>query len=79
MDEYIIMHENKEYLRKCLKEIEFILYNDYKLKLNRKKPKITSSKEVFVFLQYIFKVVNNKTIIKLRKDTLRKINKNMKK
>lgn len=79
MDDYIIMHEDKEYLRICLKEIESILYNDYKLKLNRKKTKITSSKEGFVFLQYIFKVVNNKTIIKLRKDTLRKINKNMKK
>lgn len=25
MDDYIIMHENKEYLRKCLKEIKFIL------------------------------------------------------
>lgn len=79
MDDYIIMHEDKEYLRICLKEIESILHNDYKLKLNRKKTKITSSKDGFVFLQYIFKVVNNKTIIKLRKDTLRKINENTKK
>ena len=40
---------------------------------------ITSSKEGFVFLQYKFKVINNKTIIKLRRDTINKIRKNLKK
>lgn len=79
MDDYIIMHEDKEYLKKCLIDIKSILYNEYKLKLNTKKTKITSSKEGFVFLEYSFKVINNKTIIKLRKDTLNKIKKNIKK
>lgn len=54
-------------------------YIIHKLKLNTKKTKITSSKEGFVFLEYYFKVINNKTIIKLRKSTLRKIKKNIKK
>lgn len=79
MDDYIIMHEDKEYLKTCLKEIESILNNVYKLKLNAKKTKITSSKEGFVFLQYKFKIINNKTIIKLRKETLIKIKKKIKK
>lgn len=54
-------------------------YIIYKLKLNTKKTKITSSKEGFTFLEYYFKVINNKTIIKLRKSTLRKIKKNIRK
>lgn len=62
-----------------LKEIKEILEKTYKLKVNSKKTKITSSKEGFVFLEYKFRVINNKTIINLRKDTLRKIKKNIKK
>ena len=49
MDDYIIMHEDREYLKKCLKEIKEILEIDYKLKINSKKTKISSSKEGFVF------------------------------
>jgi len=79
MDDYILMHEDKEYLNICYIEIKNILERDYKLKINSKKTSITSSKEGFVFLQYKFKVINNKTIIKLRKETLRKITKNIKK
>jgi len=79
MDDYILMHEDREYLKKCYQEIKEILERDYKLKVNSKKTKITSSKEGFVFLEYHFRVINNKTIIKLRKDTLRKIKKNIKK
>lgn len=37
MDDYIIMHKDKEYLKRCLIEIQDILYNIYKLKLNTKK------------------------------------------
>lgn len=79
MDDYIIMHKDKEYLKYALKRIEYILNNVYKLELNTKKTMITSSKEGFVFLQYKFKVINNKTIIKLRRDTINKIRKNLKK
>ena len=79
MDDYIIMHEDREYLSICLIEIKDILNRVYKLKINSKKTKITSSKEGFIFLEYKFRVINNKTIIKLRKDTIRKIKKNIKK
>lgn len=79
MDDYILMHEDKEYLKKCYLEIKEILEKEYKLKVNSKKTKITSSKEGFVFLEYKFRVINNKTIINLRKETLRKIKKNIKK
>ena len=79
MDDYIIMHQDKEYLKKCLQEIKQILEKEYKLKLNSKKTKITSSKEGFIFLEYKFRVINNKTIIKLRKETIRKIKKKIKK
>ena len=78
MDDYILMHEDREYLKKCYLEIKEILNRDYKLKVNSKKTKITSSKEGFIFLEYRFRVINNKTIINLRKDTLKKIKKNIK-
>ena len=78
MDDYILMHEDREYLKKCYLEIKEILERDYKLKVNSKKTKITSSKEEFIFLEYRFRVINNKTIINLRKDTLKKIKKNIK-
>ena len=73
MDDYILMHPDKEYLKKCLKEIEFILLNEYKLKLNRKKTMIVSSKEGFVFLSYRYRVINTKTIVNLRSETMNKI------
>lgn len=79
MDDYIIMHKDKEYLKYALKRIEYILNNVFKLEINTKKTMITSSKEGFIFLQYKFKVINNQTIIKLRRDTVNKIRKNLKK
>ena len=79
MDDYILMHPSKKYLQECLKEIEYILENEYKLKLNKKKTMITSSKEGFVFLGYRYKVINNKTIVSLRSDTIRKVRRNLRK
>jgi len=72
------MHQDKEYLQRCLIEIVKILNNEYKLQINKKKTNIVSIKEGFIFLQYRFKVVNNKTIIKLRYDTLNKVKRNLK-
>ena len=78
MDDYIIMHQDKEYLKYCLKKIEYILNHEYKLELNKKKISIVSIKEGFTFLQYRFKVINNKTIIKIKRDTLNKVKSNLK-
>ncbi len=79
MDDYILMHPDKEYLKKCLREIEDIFLNEYKLKLNKKKTMITNSKEGFVFLGYHYKVIGNKTVVRLRSDTIRKVKKTCKK
>ena len=79
MDDYILIHHDKEYLKYCLKEITRILNQEYKLEINKKKTNIVSIKQGFIFLQYRFQVVNNKTIIKLSSNTLNKAKKNIKK
>lgn len=65
MDDYIIIHEDKLYLKECLSKIEYILDKQYKLTLNSKKTFITDSKSGLTFLGYSFKIINKKTIIKL--------------
>lgn len=37
MDDFILMHEDKEYLKMIKNKLEEELLNTYKLKLNRKK------------------------------------------
>lgn len=49
MDDYILMHKDKEYLKKCLIEIKNILDKDYKLKINSKKTKSLHLKKVLSF------------------------------
>ena len=56
-----------------------MLNNDFKLEVNKKKTKIVSSYEGFTFLGYRFFIRNNKTVIKIKKDTLIKIKKRVKK
>ncbi len=79
MDDYIIIHHNKEYLNNCLKEIENKLNNEYKLVLNKNKTYIKSFKEGIVFLGYNIKVINKKTIIKLSRNTKNNIKNKTKK
>lgn len=67
MDDGILIHENKEYLKYCLYKIKKILYK-YKLKLNYKKTKIDNIKKELDFLGYRFNIINNKVIMKLRND-----------
>lgn len=78
MDDYVIIHHDKEYLKYCLSKIKDILNTEYKLQINENKTKITSSKEGFIFLQYKYKIVNGKTIIKLRRSSLNNIKNNIK-
>ena len=78
MDDYVIIHHDKEYLKYCLSKIKDILNTEYKLQINENKTKITSSKEGFIFLQYKYKIVNDKTIIKLRRSSLNNIKNNIK-
>lgn len=78
MDDYIIIHEDREYLKKCLKIIEDKLNKEYKLEINKKKTHITKCDIGVTFLGYIFLVKNKKTIVKLSSSTRRNIKKGIK-
>ena len=78
MDDYIIIHQDKEYLKYCLSIIKDKLYNEYKLELNKNKTIISSSSNGINFLGYNFKVINKKTISTLSQSTKRNIRKGIK-
>ena len=69
MDDYILIHNSKEYLKDSLELIENKINNEYKLKLNNKKTIISNSNQGISFLGYTYKVKDNKTIIKLSSNT----------
>ena len=75
MDDFIIIHEDKDYLKLCLKQIRKYLYNKLKLELNEKKTRIDNIKNGIDFLGYRFIIKNNKVIMKLRN----RVKKNFKK
>jgi len=77
MDDGIILHKDKEYLKFCLAEITKIIHK-YKLKLND-KTQITSIKEGFDFLGFRYYIKNNKIIMKVKKQTKRRFKRKMKK
>lgn len=79
MDDFILIHPDKEVLKNAYDYIKNTLEVKYKLKLNNKKTKITNCKEGFSFLGYTFKVINKKTIIKIKRDSYEKIKRNVKK
>ena len=58
MDDGILIHESKEYLKYCLEKIKEIL-EEYGLELNE-KTKIYTKKEGVTFLGFHFKIKNNK-------------------
>lgn len=66
MDDGVLIHENKEYLKYCLKEIQKIL-DKYKLELNT-KTKIYKSNEGIEFLGFRF-IIGNKIIMRIKNST----------
>ena len=66
MDDFIILHEDKDYLKLCLKQIRKYLFDNLKLELNEKKTRIDSIRNGIDFLGYRFIIKNNKVIMKLR-------------
>jgi len=70
MDDGLLIHENKDYLKYCLREIVKIL-DEYKLKLNN-KTKIININEGFVFLGFKYYIKNNKVIMKVTNQTKRR-------
>ena len=78
MDDGVLIHEDKEYLKYCMSEIcSFLKY--YKLNLNEKKTRIDSIKNGLDFLGFRFYIINNKIIMKVRNDIKKKFKKKIKK
>ena len=67
VDDFVIIHENKNYLKYCLNKIKEKIEKEYKLKLNPKKTRIDNIINGIDFLGYIFYIKNGKVILKLRK------------
>ena len=78
MDDFIIMHEDKNYLKECLNLISEKLKNEFYLEINQNKTKIYSIKQGFIFLGYRFFLKDKKTICILRNETYGKLKKNVK-
>ena len=74
MDDFIILHENKNYLKWCLTKIEVFLKNELKLELNVKKTKIHSIHNV----GYRFILDNYKLIVRVGKRGRRNFRKKLK-
>ena len=79
MDDFIILHSNKEYLKFCLDKITKKLNKEYELEINPKKTIIKSIKNGIDFLGYSFYLKNNKLILKLKKKTKYKFKKKLNK
>ena len=77
MDDGVLLSNDKEHLKYCLKEIEKIV-NKYKLKLNNKTKIINVSIEGLDFLGFRFYIINNKLIMKVRNDTKKRFKRKMK-
>ena len=78
MDDGVLLHENKDYLNYCLKEIEKYL-ELLKLTLNKKKTRIDSIKNGIDFLGYRFYLKDNKVILKVRNNTKKRFKRKMNK
>ena len=72
MDDYVIIHQDKVYFKKCLDIITSKLSNEYNLLVNKNKTYISSSKNGIPFLGYYIKVINKKTIIRLNNNSKNK-------
>lgn len=76
MDDFVLMHEDKQYLRYCYQEINNQL-KELKLSFN-KKTQIVESHHGFVFLGYRFVLKKKKLYILLQGRTKKKIRKKLK-
>ena len=76
-DDGVLISDDKEYLKYCLKEITRII-NKYKLELNMKKTRIYSIDNGFEFIGFRFIRKNNKLLIKVKNQTKRKFKRKLK-
>jgi len=78
MDDMIIFSDDISKLKEISNIIEQKLSNEYLLQLNKQKTNITSIKQGFNFCGYRFRVINNKTIIQISRDTYKRVKKRIK-
>lgn len=78
MDDGVLIHQDKEYLKYCVNEIRKFL-EGFKLNLNIRKTRVDSIKNGLDFLGFKFYIKRNKIIIKVRNNTKKKFKKKMKK
>ncbi|MBR4230886.1 MAG: RNA-directed DNA polymerase [Bacilli bacterium] len=78
MDDFIILNENKDKLKEYQEFISKVLLDEYKLFINTKKTYIANIKEGLPFLGHIFKIKNNKTVMRLSQNSKKNIKKGIK-
>lgn len=77
MDDLILLHEDKDYLKYCYGEIKKFISNE-KLELNMKKTHIYSIKNGINFLGYGFVLnKNNKLIVIMNSETKKRISRRL--
>lgn len=76
MDDILIIHNDKDYLKYCLNKIINKL-SEYELEINKKKTKIESIKNGIDFLGFRF-YIDKKLVLKLRNITKKKFKKKVK-
>ncbi|MBQ9181570.1 MAG: hypothetical protein IJ134_02950 [Bacilli bacterium] len=79
MDDFLIFSDDLLYLKKCKEIIINKLNNEYKLDISINKTFITSSKYGFTFLGYKFFIQNKKTIMIVKRSSVKNMKKNVKK
>ena len=81
MDDFVLIHENKEYLKEVFFKIKEELESIYKLKINRKKIFVVGSNEGITFLGIHYKIKGNRIVQflpnKKKKEIRKKIKKNL--
>ncbi|MBR3230164.1 MAG: RNA-directed DNA polymerase [Bacilli bacterium] len=78
MDDFVIIHHDKQYLNYSLNEIKEKIEKEYNLKINFKKTRIDNIKNGIDFLGYKFYIKNNKVILKLKNQTKKKLKNKLK-
>ena len=77
MDDGVLLSHDKEYLKYCLSKIERAT-DKYKLKLNNKTKIINVNREGMDFLGFRFNIINNKIVMKVRRNTKKRFKRKMK-
>ena len=77
MDDGVLLSHDKEYLKYCLSKIEKVI-DKYKLKLNNKTKIINVNREGMDFFGFRFYIINNKIVMKVRRNTKKRFKRKMK-